>query len=431
MTKTRSLRSEAGIAITLALGFMVVVLVIAAGVHSLVIGQLRASGAVRQQVTAEELANGGLARAVAWFSSSSYQPPASGTLLGPVPVRLSSTGLAVVLPSSHPNAYTDALGQSRKAVVDGFNQYLTKQTNSVGTYSVQGSLMALQPETWELVVTAKVGAVTRQVGGRLLRAQSASQFQEAVFGAGFVDMSGAAMTDSYDSSLGAYGGSNRFASGSVRANGDVTMSGSAQVNGDAIPGPKKTVLMNGNPKVTGLKTPADTARTLAPVTVPAGAVALGALNVLNNDRRTLTAGTYVATSMNIGGSGELKIDTTAGAVNLYVTGTVTVGGNSPVYIVGGGPGKFNINVVGNGTVDIGGSGRLTGSIYAPGSNLKIDGNADLYGSFVGAGVTIAGSASVHFDQALRTGSGGGSGGLFKLVAQWNLPPISVAVKKKA
>ncbi|MGH7786728.1 MAG: DUF7305 domain-containing protein [Candidatus Binatia bacterium] len=413
--------NQRGSAMILALGFLVVLMIMAAGVHGLVLGQLRASGRARQRVAAVELAEGGLARARAWFASANYQLPNPDLVSATVPVLLVSNKGAVALPSNHPDAYTDAAGAKRTAVVSSFGASLNNQTfKGIGSFSVVASLMAASPETWELVSTATVGNVQRSAGALLIR-ESQALFQEALFTQQYVSLTGNANTDSFDSTLGNYGGSNRFATGGVRSNGSITMTGSTQINGDAVPGPGAEVIMSGNPKVTGASTPATTGRSLETATVPGGAVSLGALMVANNDKRTITAGTYVLTSLSVGGSGALTIDTSGGPVTFYVTGATDIGGNGGVTVTNGGARNFMIIQVGGGNVWIGGSGRLTAGIYAPGSNLTIDGNADLWGGFVGGSANLDGSGKMHFDQSLKTA--GSAGGKVRLLAQWTLPDV--------
>ena len=342
-----------------ALGFLVVLLVIAAGVHGTVLHQLQESGRLRRRVAAEDLADGAVARATAWFVGTGYQRPDAGALTVGVPVLLTAGKQPLVLPSNHPDGYTDALGRKRSAVVSDFNAYLTGQKGAAGTFDVTASLMVADPETWEIVAVARVGDVERRVGALLVR-QGQALFEDAIFGAAGVDLQGNPSTDSYDSTLGAYGGSNRTAGGNVRSNGDIKLQGSAQVNGDARPGPDGTVVLKGNPTVTGAKDPASGAKDLAAATVPAGAISLGAIKVENNDRRTIKSGTYTATSLVVGGSGILTIDSSSGPVTLYVTGEVKVEGNGSVIVTNNGPRAFFIVQVGGAEVSVHGQRHAHG-----------------------------------------------------------------------
>lgn len=414
---SRSTASQRGSALIFAMGFVIVVLVIAAGVHHLVLSQLQASGTQRRRVTAEYLAQAGVARTLAWFNLQGYQLPQAANLTATVPVKLASNNTAVVLPSNHPSTYIDAFGQSKTNVVSSYNTYLTAQGTSAGSFSVVASLIASQPETWELIATGQQGAVQRQVGAVIFRPQN-SLFTNALFGRDFVAFNGNAKTDSYDSSIGAYGGTNVSKGGNVLSNGNITLNGNSTVNGDAIPGPDMAVTKNGNASVSGSTTPATTATTLQPVTVPGGVTNLGAIDIGGNSTRTLNAGTYVASSISIRGNADLVIDSTNGPVVLYVTGAINANGNG-ISNGSGKPQNLSIFATGSDGVWLGGNTAFFGTVYAPNATLTVHGNSDLYGSFVGASVVLNGNGDVHYDQFLRTLPG--TPGPLKLIAEWMLP----------
>jgi Tfp pilus assembly protein PilX len=415
--RLRCAADQRGSIMVLALGFMVVLLVIAAGVHAAVLNQLRGSGALRQRTAAYALAEGGIARAMAWFNATNYQLPGAATLTETVPVKLLAGLTPIVLPSSHPNAYTDSFGQGRSGVVTSFNQYLTNQSGAVGNYSVVSSLMAQSPETWEIIATATVGGTTRQVGAVLIREQNAL-FGDALFGRDSVAMSGNGVIDSYDSSAGAYGGSNVFQTGNVRSNGDIGLSGNATVRGDAMAGPDRTVSTSGNASVTGSKQSAPSAKQLPAPSVPALALAVGAISLSGNNTRTLIAGNYLASSLSISGNGSLIIDSTLGPVNLYVSGDISISGNG-INNVSGVPSKFNLVSTGTAGVSFSGNANFSGTVYAPGSELNLTGNGTMYGAFVGARMRVSGNGAIHYDKVLKTITG--VPGPIRLMAQWNAP----------
>jgi hypothetical protein len=221
-----------------------------------------------------------------------------------------------------------------------------------------------------------------------------------------------------DVQLGGYGGSNKFSSGNVRSNGNITLNGNAQIRGDAIPGPGMTVTMNGGSSVTGLTTPAQTPRTLVPVTIPGGAVNLGAIDLSGNATQTLTAGTYLATSISITGNASLVINAAGGPVNIFVTGSIAVGGNG-ISNSSGLPQNLALSQSGGANVSFSGNASFYGTVYAPDSALSINGNGQLYGGFVGRSIAQNGNGAIHYDQILRTIPG--PPGPLELVAQWTLP----------
>jgi Tfp pilus assembly protein PilX len=411
-----STRNDRGSALLFALGFMTVVLVIALGVHTLVGIELRAAGTQRRRVAAEYLAEGALARSIGWFNTTGYRVPQTSLLTAAVPVSLAANNNPVVLPSNHPNGYTDAGGAARSEVVTSFNASLTSQSVGGGSYSVTASLMNTAPETWEVVANAQQGGVQRRVGGLLIREQT-SFFNSALFGSDSLSLNGNANTDAYDSTKGAYGGSNRTANGDIGSNGNITLKGNATINGNATAGPNMTTTMTGNAAVTGSTTPASTVRSLDAVSVPAGTTDLGAIGLSGNHTQTLTSGTYVASSISIGGDAKLIIDASSGPVNIYVTGAISAAGNG-IANGSGNPQNLFIAQVGGGDVTYSGNLEFFGSIYAPSSALTLNGNATLYGAFVGKSISSNGNGAIHYDQSLQNLSG--PPGPLRLVAQWNL-----------
>ncbi len=407
-----------GSAIILALGFLLVLLTIAAGVHTFVVRQLRASGAERRSVAAEYVAMGGIARAVGWFNSQNYQIP-NGASISPtaVPVSLAHSNTALLLPATHPNSYTDSLGGARSGVVVSYRSYLTNQSTSVGTYSVTAALISTQPELWEIQATALVGGVQRQVGALLTRQQD-SLFPGALFGRDDVTLNGNAYTDGYDSSLGPYGGANRFETGSVRSNGSISLVGNAMVKGDAIPGPNSSVTTTGNAQVTGLKDPAASTTDYPAATIPSNAANLGNVDLHGNATQTISSGTYYLGDLSISGNAGLIVDPSSGPVTIYVTGSLSIAGNG-ITNLGGAPGQLSIVQIGNGGASFSGNASFAGTVYAPNSAVSLNGNGTLFGALVGASVSVHGNSPIHYDQSLRNLFG--IPGPLRLIAQW-MPP---------
>jgi len=408
---------ERGSALVFALGFMSVVLIIALGMHTLVTTQLRSAGTLRQRTTAQYLAEGGVQRATAWFKTQGYRLPAATSVTATVPVKLTSNNNPVILPSNHPNNYTDAGGAAKSGVLTAYNSLLTNQSMGGGRYSVTASLVATNPETWELLATGTVGTVSRRVGGLLVR-QSQSLFQDGLFARDTVQMSGNAYTDSYDSAKGAYGSSNRTNDGHLRTNGNVALSGNATIGGNAVPGPDQKVTMSGNAKVTGSTIPAASPASYAPVTVPGGVTNLGKLSVSGNKTRTLTAGTYLASSISVTGNAKLIINASGGPVNLYVTGNISVAGNGIANATNL-PSNLNIYQSGSSGIAFSGNADFFGTIYAPESPLMVSGNGNMYGAFITSTLQNSGNGGIHFDQALKALPGGP--GSIKLTSMWMLP----------
>ena len=140
------------------------------------------------------------------------------------------------------------------------------------------------------------------------------------------------------------------------------------------------------------------------IQVPAGLPDLGAIT-LNQNHTTMTIngpGSFRVSALSMTGKSKLYIDNAGGPVTLYVTGGVSVAGTAKVYIADPDPEHFAIYVAGTAPVDLEcGTPGLYGVVYAPTSSVLIGGSAQFSGAFVGQAVSLDGSATVHYDQALR------------------------------
>lgn len=256
-------------------------------------------------------------------------------------------------------------------------------------------------------------------------------FTYAVLGKASARLSGNGITDSYQSSLGAYGGSNRGSNGDVGTNGGtagaINLSGNARVNGDASTGPNGTVSISGNAQVTGTISD-DTNVNLSSVTVPSSLTSLsssGGYSVSGNNSATISAGNYKFSDLSVSGNGQLTIQgpasiyltsTTSPALKISGNGLVTVTGQVTFYIDGtasiSGNGIANTSQLpqnlllystyagaGNG-ISITGNADLYGAIYAPDTGVLNSGNGSIFGAVIGNTVQISGNGNTHYDESL-------------------------------
>ena len=194
-----------------------------------------------------------------------------------------------------------------------------------------------------------------------------------------VTVGGGVLVDSYQSTLGAYGGSNVGSAAVVQAATTVVN------NGGTIHGTVKQHAPAG----------------LAVVPVPAGAKNLplgarvpGALSINTAAQSiTLAPGNYVASSVTVSAPGAINISP-AGEVRIWVTGTLTLGGNLNSRGV---PKNLAFLVTNSGFVNINGGGALYGLVYAPTSALSV--NSPVFGTVIGSSVTLNTGSAVHFDQS--------------------------------
>jgi hypothetical protein len=194
-----------------------------------------------------------------------------------------------------------------------------------------------------------------------------------------VVIGGGVRVDSYQSSLGPYGGSNVGSAAVVQA---------------------ATTISNNGGIVRGTLRP-NTPAGLAVVPVPAGARNLplgsptpGSLNISNAAQSiTLAPGNYVAANINVNAPGAIRI-APAGEVRIWVTGTLNPGGNLNA---NGTPKNLTFLVTSSGSVNINGGGAFFGLLYAPTSVVIV--NGPVFGTVIGRSVTLNTGAAVHFDQS--------------------------------
>jgi hypothetical protein len=114
---------------------------------------------------------------------------------------------------------------------------------------------------------------------------------------------------------------------------------------------------------------------------------------------------WVTGKLTTSGSGYITQDSNV-QVTYYVADDITVSGNS----YNNGSGKAaNLTIYGYGTnkkVTVSGSGTFIGEIDAPKYDTTLSGGGDFVGALITNTLTISGSGSLHFDEALNGGSSG-------------------------
>jgi hypothetical protein len=191
------------------------------------------------------------------------------------------------------------------------------------------------------------------------------------------------LVDSYQSSLGAYGGSNVGSAAIVQAATTITN------NGGVIHGTLKQNAPAG----------------LAVVPVPSGATNLplgsrtpGTLSIGNAAQSiTLAPGNYVAANVNVSAPGAINVSP-AGEVRIWVTGSLNLGGNLNL---NGVPKNLAFLVTSSGFVNIN-TGALFGLVYAPTSGMFV--GSPVFGTVIGKSVTLNSGSAVHFDQSSVCGA---------------------------
>ena len=237
----------------------------------------------------------------------------------------------------------------------------------------------------------------------------------AIVGLDFITMGGNT-TASYSSKSGSAVTSNY---GNIASNGNITLSGSSYINGNALPGVGGSV--NSPSKVGGSVTPLKEALVFPalPVGSPTNFASVNDndnFNTYNGIRTgppstpnfglsgsnsyTLPGGTYFANNFSVGSSVSLSF---TGPTTIYCFGNFTMSGHT----VTSSSLPQNLTVVmvyqngqPPGTVTIGSSSALYGTVYAPYSAVTLSGTGDIYGSVLGKSITMSGSSRIVYDRAL-------------------------------
>ncbi len=254
-------------------------------------------------------------------------------------------------------------------------------------------------------------------------------FKYAAYSQDELTISGQGFTDSYDSSLGVYGGANVGTDGDIGSGTLVDASGQAFVDGDIIipegatsPDSKYysgTVEEEDNPPLEPVTVPANLAALpnggsiSSTTTLPPGDYQYWMFNLSSKTTLTITgpANIYLTgdTSISVSGQAEVIIDSAStGPVNIYFDGDVSLSGQG---IANETSLPSNLIMYGTSTssqtIDLSGQADFYGAIYAPTSEMSLTGQGGLYGSFIGDEVTISGQGGVHYDAALGSTAASG------------------------
>lgn len=236
-------------------------------------------------------------------------------------------------------------------------------------------------------------------------------------GVEWLDVGGGAITDSFDSFEGPYDPASANDRGSICSDGPIDVGGTSTVRGDALAGMHEPLPdVHGTGVVTGHSGNRITPLDLPPVDASEAAVnndndaaqaaaleqvgrrVINGSNFMLNAGETfdLPAGTYCFRDVKLVGGATLNI---SGATTIYVTGTFmreggcVVNNNTQL--------ARNLQILSTGgTMVVNSVNDFYGVIYAPQSDVTLNGDADLYGAIVGGTLKVNGSGWAHYDETL-------------------------------
>ncbi len=138
------------------------------------------------------------------------------------------------------------------------------------------------------------------------------------------------------------------------------------------------------------------------------------LTILGDVTLVLTAPSG-SSALSMAGNAQIIIPS-GSSLTIYTEGDVNIAGkgltNNNTQSVSFQLWGTNQSVAGQ-SIQVAGNGALRGIVYAPNSNVKINGNGDVMGSVVANTITLVGNAAFHYDEALANFGGNASFGVDK------------------
>jgi Tfp pilus assembly protein PilX len=277
-------------------------------------------------------------------------------------------------------------------------------------------------------------------------------FDFGVFGDKGATVDNNAYIDSYDSRLGAYGGSNIHHNGDVGTNATtyaslnvgLTFDNNAYIDGDAMTGyqsnPNSVIHQGNNSVITGQKAALSAPKAMPSVPEPTGLTYQGDYSLGDNGTGSLSQSSQY-TNFTLSNNAVVTI---VSNVTLYITGTFTLSNNAQFRINSGCGvtmyfgGTWNISnnaLINNltqdptkllmfGTDSFSGSKTFCnntatyGALYFPKADVTLSNNGGIFGSVVANKIVQSNNAAIHYDEALGSLSTGfGSSGAY-VVKSW-------------
>lgn len=256
-------------------------------------------------------------------------------------------------------------------------------------------------------------------------------FNFGLFGDTGVTLGLNASLDSYDSRLGAYGGTNIHDLGHIGTNathyGGIALDENSVLHGNAVAGyqsdPNQVVVQGNGSVITGVKTTLDQFKELPSVPAPEGLPYQGSLMASGTSTIISQSGQYTDFILN-----NNALVTITSNVTLYITGTFALNNNAEVRIANGCTANFyfggnwtlasnsmfnNVNQDPSSLV-LYGTDTFTGpktfcnnfatyaAMYFPRAHIDFANNAAIYGSIVANSFTIGNNIAFHYDEALAS-----------------------------
>ena len=295
-----------------------------------------------------------------------------------------------------------------RVVVDAGTIYLPSRNDWIALDRTQNTrfraTITQTSGTTTLVATVRGAAGDSAISRGVRMSFTPKTGSYALAGIQGVNMSAGAFTDSYDSSKGGYSAATAGKRGTIISNGNIVLSNTARINGDARPGPGKTVTVKDSAVVTGKKLAMPTTVNFPSVALPATYTSLGAVS-RSTGVQNIPGGVYVIDSLNLSGDAVINW---LGPVTIYVRNGYSVSGNVVINTYQNKPSNRTLYFLPTcATATWSGSNVCVGELYAPDTDFYISGGVQKLGRITARTITNSSTGGMHSDDAMA--SPGGSG----------------------
>jgi Tfp pilus assembly protein PilX len=353
--------------------------------------QSQVAGNIQRASAAELLAESGINLAMYYVQNPTKAPPAWVPNGNPKPgdTILSATGVSLG-------------NRADGTAVDGTFDFTVKLDPTVaGQYSITaiGHARPGTPVQANHTSSAVITITTIHLG---------------VGSNGAVTLKNNAYTDSfYINSIQPWDAAFGRANGTIVTNGFISLDNGSKINGDATPGIGKTatggtVTGSRSPLTTAISYPAPDGSSYALVNDNSQVasyvnVLTGDFSINSGQTATFLGGNYYFQNFTMADNAQLNIKA---PVTIYINKTLTIkGGFTLPYNLAA---MIKFRVMTNKPVVVDGGAFFYMDLYAPKSDVTIQGKSHVFGSVVGGTLTIDGGA-VHWDEGLDTASVAASG----------------------
>jgi hypothetical protein len=258
---------------------------------------------------------------------------------------------------------------------------------------------------FDLLVTIRGASQNAKVSRGIRTKYQRAPGVYALVGIESITMSGAAYTDSYDSSKNpTYSAATARKNGSIASNGNITLSGTSRVNGDARPGVGRVLTLQDTASLTGRSVPLAQNPAYPSVTLPPGATSLGAVSHTSGTFNQ-PGGTYVLDSLTLKGDTVINWQ---GPVTLYIKGAYSVEDNVVINTYKNLPQNRKLYFLPTCTTATwSGNNICVGELYAPDTNFTISGSVQKFGKITAKTIKNSSTGGMHADEALLDPSASG------------------------